>query len=100
MERISDEEISEAKRGHTAIIEPHPSVFEDDRAIRDAQFEADQKDYNKLEKESEARQEIIRRLVAKLEEHKKDCDKYEYTVNFLVNCYGKLLFCSFKGKIC
>ena len=36
---MSKEQISAAKKGHTAIIESHPSVFEDDYAIAQTQAE-------------------------------------------------------------
>jgi len=38
--RLGKEQISDAKIGHTAIIEPHPSVYEDDYAIAQAQLQA------------------------------------------------------------
>lgn len=35
---LTKEQISDAKKGHTAIIELHPSVYEDDYAIAEAQL--------------------------------------------------------------
>ena len=38
---IEDEEISQAKKGHTAIIQAHPSVYPQDTAVAKAQLQAD-----------------------------------------------------------
>ena len=36
---MSKGQISDAKKGHTAVIQAHPSVYEDDIAIAEAQAE-------------------------------------------------------------
>lgn len=37
MIRLTDEEISQAKKGHTAVIQDHPSVYPQDVAVAEAQ---------------------------------------------------------------
>ena len=41
MKRISEERISNAKKGHTAVIQEHPTVYPQDIAVADAQLSAD-----------------------------------------------------------
>ena len=46
MKRISERGISNAKKGHTAIIEFRPTVYEQDYAVAQAQLEACEKERN------------------------------------------------------
>ena len=62
MKRIIKEEISEAKRGHMAVIQSHPSVYPQDIAVAQAQLEADKKDMQKLFKKIDGYAKFVHQI--------------------------------------